>query len=100
MEHKHTPGPWKVCRANPSPTTGEWMIAGAEPGYLAEVRDLGRGQCEANARLIAVAPDLYKRLLESTDMLERILADKEWGSIEEQIIDNRAAIAKATGEQE
>ena len=59
MTDKHTPGPWRVCRANPSPTTGEWLIAGIDPGYLAEVRDLGRGQCEANARLIAKAPELH-----------------------------------------
>lgn len=59
MTDKHTPGPWRVCRANPSPTTGEWLIAGIGPGYLAEVRDLGRGQCEANARLIAKAPELH-----------------------------------------
>lgn len=59
MTDKHTPGPWRVCRANPSPTTGEWLIAGIDPGYLAEVRDLGRGQCEADARLIAKAPELH-----------------------------------------
>ena len=34
---QHTPGPWRVERQNPSPTTGEWMISGAKPGYLAEV---------------------------------------------------------------
>jgi hypothetical protein len=54
----HTPGPWRVERQNPSPTTGEWMIAGAKPGYLAEVRDCGSGDVKANAKLIAAAPDL------------------------------------------
>lgn len=28
MKTQHTPGPWRVERQNPSPTTGEWMIAG------------------------------------------------------------------------
>ena len=37
-KNKHTPAPWRVVRANPSPTTGEWMIAGAIPGYLADFR--------------------------------------------------------------
>ena len=55
---QHTPGPWRVVRQNPSPTTGEWMIAGAKPGYLAEVRDCGSGDVAANAKLIAAAPDL------------------------------------------
>lgn len=34
------------------------MIAGAKPGYLAEVRDCGSGDVAANAKLIAAAPDL------------------------------------------
>ena len=55
---RHTPGPWRVERQNPSPTTGEWMISGAKPGYLAEVRDCGSGDVAANAKLIAAAPDL------------------------------------------
>lgn len=55
---QHTPGPWRVERQNPSPTTGEWMISGAKPGYLAEVRDCGSGDVAANAKLIAAAPDL------------------------------------------
>ena len=59
---KHTPGPWRVERQNPSPTNGEWMIAGAKPGYLAEVRDCGSGDVQANAYLIASAPDLYEAL--------------------------------------
>lgn len=58
----HTPGPWRVERQNPSPTSGEWMIAGGIPGYLAEVRDCGSGDVEANARLIASAPDLLAAL--------------------------------------
>ena len=61
-KNKHTPAPWRVVRANPSPTTGEWLIAGAMPGYLAEVRDCGRGDVAANARLIAASPDLLEAL--------------------------------------
>jgi hypothetical protein len=58
MKSQHTPGPWRVERQTPSPTTGEWMISGAKPGYLAEVRDCGSGDVKANAKLIAAAPDL------------------------------------------
>ncbi len=61
-KNKHTPAPWRVVLANPSPTTGEWMIAGEKPGYLAEVRDCGSGDVIANARLIAAAPDLLEAL--------------------------------------
>lgn len=56
---KHTPGPWRYSKENGSPTTGQHMIAGAKPGYLAEVRDCGSGCVEANARLIAAAPTMY-----------------------------------------
>ena len=55
---KWTPGPWRYDRTNGSPTTGEHMIAGAKPGYLAEVRDCGSGDVRANAHLIAAAPDM------------------------------------------
>lgn len=61
-KNKHTPAPWRVVRANPSPTTGEWLIAGAMPGYLAEVRGCGSGDVAANARLIAASPNLLEAL--------------------------------------
>ena len=63
MTHAHTPGPWRYVRANPSPTTGEHMIAGSKPGYLAEIRDCGSGDVVANARLIAAAPALHAALI-------------------------------------
>lgn len=59
---KPTPGPWRYDLTNGSPTTGMHMIAGAAPGYLAEVRDCGSGDVEANARLIAAAPELLSAL--------------------------------------
>ena len=59
---KFTPGPWRYVRENGSPTTGQHMISGAIPGYLAEVRDCGSGDVKANAHLIASAPDLYAAL--------------------------------------
>ena len=60
---KWTKGPWRYDRTNGSPTTGEHMIAGAKPGYLAEVRDCGSGDVRANAHLISAAPDLYAELV-------------------------------------
>lgn len=101
----HTPGPWQYVRENGSPTTGPHMIKGAIPGYLAEVRDCGSGDVEANARLIAAAPDL----LEALKGVLAIVSDSqgvagyhlngntaEWDEFDEvdAAID---AIAKATG---
>lgn len=62
MQTQHTPGPWRYCKTNGSPTHGEHVIAGAKPGYLAEVRDCGSGDVGANARLIAAAPELLAAL--------------------------------------
>lgn len=95
---KHTPGPWVYKRENGSPTTGQHMIAGAIPGYLAEVRDCGSGDVEANARLIAAAPELLVALEHikeywNRDQNEQAMSDALWHIIE--TADD--AIAKATG---
>ena len=71
---KWTPGPWRYDRTNGSPTTGEHMIAGAKPGYLAEVRDCGSGDVRANTHLIAAAPDLYFGGEAQTDIIRHAQA--------------------------
>ena len=89
---KFTPGPWRYDRTNGSPTTGEHMIAGAKPGYLAEVRDCGSGDVRANTHLIAAAPDLYAAL-------DGLLGLLDAGSLyEPQAYAARTALAKARGE--
>ena len=87
MDAKHTPGPWRYQRENGSPTTGQHMIAGANPGYLAEVRDCGSGDVCANARLIAAAPELLEALLAVVRVADRATVEFDMA---------RAAIAKAT----
>lgn len=67
MQKQHTPGPWRYCKTNGSPTHGEHVIAGAKPGYLAEVRDCGSGDVVANAMLISAAPELLVALVELRD---------------------------------
>lgn len=66
---EHTPTPWRVSRANPSPTTGEWMIAGLSNGYLAEVRDCGGGGVAENARRIVACVNACEGL--DTSQLEQ-----------------------------
>ena len=107
---KHTPGPWAIrdhwaddgafevypTRGGKKPKFGEWAA-------LAEVREYGPDEApeaEANARLIAAAPDLLEALKESRMKLQwfaesyphDIAAPNFFASID-------AAIAKATGEQ-
>lgn len=94
----HTPGPWRYLPENGSPTTGQHMIAGGKPGYLAEVRDCGSGDIKANARLIAAAPDLLEALRATLRCLEWHEQRHGVGMDAKAVKDARAAIAKATGE--
>jgi hypothetical protein len=93
---KWTPGPWRYDRTNGSPTTGEHMIAGAKPGYLAEVRDCGSGDVRANAHLIAAAPDMAEALEKALNFITN--TESEMGETLPCGDAARAALAKARGE--
>ena len=89
-ETKHTPGPWRTDAHNGFPLDiedpGEYMIAKATPCAKAE----------ANARLISAAPDLL-------DALQTVVANapEPYCAITRAVdAQCRAAIAKATGEQQ
>ena len=45
--------------------------------------------------LLEQRAELLEALKESTDMLTLIMEGKDWGAIEEQVVDNQEAIAKA-----
>lgn len=95
MTTQHTPGPWLAIVTE---TTGNgnpaiWDIACKNGGIIAE--SIGHNQ--ADARLIAAAPDLLSALNRFVDCMtenengEKLYAD--WLSIA------RAAIAKAEGDK-
>lgn len=103
-EAKHTPGPWhvdavhsealhEVCMTNPPPKEGN-------PVVLASVEyDQDRGTCptlreaNANARLIAAAPDL----LAACQAAMAFVSTWQHGFEDAFVGQMRAAIAKATG---
>ena len=97
MMSKHTPGPWHF-RVDPI-HQGQYFIRVQSYGFapLATVRGDKRStlkDSEANARLIAAAPDLLKAL----KAIVKSLADQDdEGLIEhaQQMIDARAAIDRA-----
>lgn len=94
MQTKHTPGPWNFAKSD---IDGRYSIYGNGP--LAYCGDTGavNGDGEANARLIAAAPDLLvalKALVGEADLGEVDL-DDDRAKLEQA----RAAIAKATGDQ-
>lgn len=97
MSAQHTPGPWEAqkwhCHAATSVRAGSVTIA--------ECSGLGRlsKDCEADACLIAAAPDLL-------EALKAVLKDEKWhAAMADEVTDGardnikmaEAAIAKATG---
>ena len=85
---KHTPGPWRT-----SGTQSFYVFAGDEV--------VTNGSTQANARLIAAAPDLLAAL---ESLFEHCaMVHKQWGDgdntrqADAAINAARAAIAKATG---
>jgi len=89
---KHTPGPWVV---DPAVRQGFTVYAPKE-GFIVGTQDeegrYGAVESEANARLIAAAPDLLA-------LAERIARLPEHGHYLVLIDEARTAIAKATGEK-
>lgn len=113
----HTPGPWLVfdhyCGRDPE-TAGEYagtrLIGLGQYDTIAEVRqgsDDVPGDVDANARLIAAAPELLSECEDALDTFEKLRAFwVEEGSAgrfqlikvaDAHIADLRAAIASATG---
>lgn len=95
---KHTPGPWEVGSAFDNYGEIEIAIERMTPaGNLVVAVALGglQGQ-DANAKLIAAAPDLLAAL---QAIVKSLVDQDDEGMIEhaQQMIDARAAIAKATG---
>lgn len=105
-ESKHTPGPWSYAPAVPGAQRC-FYIAGNQDANNREV-DIGTVQggyysCEANARLIAAAPDLLEELREARDSIlgwaayaSEYFKDKH--DLDGDIARIDAVIAKATGE--
>lgn len=84
----HTPGPWEVLAG---PEWGGFTVGGQR--IVATMREWGfPGEAEANARLIAAAPDLLAALESAEDVLSE--TDTHLSTLHKV----RAAIAKAKGE--
>ncbi|OZI38998.1 hypothetical protein CEG14_05535 [Bordetella genomosp. 1] len=107
MTTKHTPGPWArdigsgfgcdVRAENGRKVAATWGINSGDPH-----RPAYRAECDANARLIAAAPELLEALQElADDIADRFDMDSPSTNpgIKHCIKQARAAILKATGEQ-
>lgn len=96
-QDKHMPGPWVASEQD----NGEWVIEAADrhvnDWVVAIVCDnCGDSSTEANARLIAAAPEMLEVLRDLLDAIERDIPDAvsiTTGPMQAA----RAAIVKATG---
>ncbi len=102
MSAQHTPGPWLAVDGS---TTGRAVIAPEQPKVRRNVAAVGGQNREANARLIAAAPDLFNALAAALDEIDQEIEqrkfggnDEYWASLQDISNAGRAAIAKARGE--
>ena len=97
---KHTPGPWEIKRHY---DPGYKFISAPKHSGLAQVvwcmEDEDRSpECEANAHLIAAAPELLEAL-EKVDSYWSSPGEDDWVTHYNTVLQPvRAAIAKAKGE--
>jgi len=93
---KHTPGPWEI-KYHPDPCykyiSGPEHIALAQVVWRVEEEDRSP-VCEANAHLIAAAPELLDALCYLLEASSGQGPHEQWLAAMDQA---RAAIAKATG---
>ena len=69
---KHTPGPWEPCNI------GDGKLSIIHNGPIAYTGDAGNNEGEANARLIAAAPDMLAALEKCRNMAESLLGCDGW----------------------
>lgn len=97
METKHTPGPWKVYRAENGKIIGIGVDRPGDEDHAAGITDPGFGlwggedEKAANARLIAAAPDLYAALEGLLSLVH------EGDALDPQVYAAQDALAKARG---
>ena len=107
---KHTPGPWKLepydsCLAGDDfQWGGIWagpvMLDGinyGQPAY-ATIKPETLERMEADARLIAAAPDLLEALEDLILLAQAVMHENGGYMVDDELSDARAAIAKAKGE--
>ena len=110
---KHTPGPWKLVGANKLRIFNHVSVRPVNPCFKgcalpiakvtrADMTEYGGGSGDADARLIAAAPDLLAALQELVPLTVAAMSDAndDGASYDADmgLFAARAAITKATGE--
>lgn len=96
MEFKHTPAPWR-CH-DKRPNCSGYSIVGNDGQYIGFVGDSDElSPMDANANLIATAPELLEALIELTESAKEAIDGL--GDLSDAIDTAKAAIAKALNQQ-
>lgn len=98
-EPKWTPGPWRI---------EERLLVYAGTKWVASAKmydsETTMEEAQANAHLIAAAPDLYRELENLVELAEAAMraANRDGGEydIEAELADARAALRKARGDSD
>ncbi|WWA79547.1 hypothetical protein Kintu_gp55 [Xanthomonas phage Kintu] len=91
--NRYTPGPWSIGETDPDTAEIE-IVSEGRPYICLVLPGAVDDRTEANARLIAAAPELLEALTEIV-----AAADGDgWKQLDATFSTARAAIAKATGE--
>lgn len=90
QEAAHTPGPWTLFHHEASGT--RYIDAGTVQMQITRTSDAGASQMDANARLIAAAPELLDALV-ALYAVARVDRNESYSAI----ANAAAVIAKATG---
>lgn len=91
----HTPGPWEL-NTEDTGLNDSGTILGAGVVIVPDIYGRSKVECDANAALIAAAPDLYAMLARMLDSVLR-LPDRPNTISLLDLEQARAAIAKAEG---
>lgn len=101
---EYTPGPWRVLPEHGAQS--RWIIGDAEGGSIADCEPPGPwitgDEADANARLIAAAPELLAALIQATSRADNDLKEHFRGRTDQCALDYAlcmAAIAKATSHE-
>lgn len=94
MTIKHTSGPWRYEPGRDG--RPPYVIRGTEGGFV--VVGMTAERQEADARLIAAAPDLLLALERITSSYRSLLARRPVRDVDETLAEVDAALAKARGE--
>lgn len=95
----HTPGPWVMDDAQPGDLFRHVLHGNGDSfGYICRISTNGNANADADARLIAAAPELLEALQGLVAVLDRQLHSPHAASRSSPLGRARAAIKKATGE--